>query len=33
VKLQPYDRRVRTLFLHFQVPAPVPDSPAFTFPF
>ena len=28
VKLEPYDRLVRTLLLHFQMPAPVPDSPA-----
>ena len=33
VKLEPYNRLVSTLLLHFQMPAPVPDSPAFVFSF
>src|SRR5918992_1256579 len=33
VKLEPYDRPIRTLLLHFQMPAPVTDSPAVTFSF
>src|ERR671912_144707 len=28
VKLEPYDRLVGTLLFHFQMPAPMPDSPA-----
>src|SRR5215217_833456 len=33
VKLEPYDRLVSTLLFHFQMPAPVPDSPAVVFSF
>jgi hypothetical protein len=33
VKLEPYDRLVSTLLLHFQLPAPMPDSPAVVYSF
>jgi hypothetical protein len=33
VKLESYYRLVSTLLLHFQMPAPVPVSPAFTLSF
>ena len=33
VKLEPYYRLIGTLLLYFQMPAPVPDSPAVVFSF